>query len=77
VEIENGPDVFCGPLFVRVVAAIGQHQEFSVEEMLVEGHSLFHVKDETAVRVNDEAGADHGAKGASEVKVVFSIGPTG
>ena len=75
MEIEDALGVFSGTFLVSVVAAIGQHHELSVEEMLVERHALFHGKDKTPVRLNDQARARHGTKGVPEVKVIFSVSP--
>jgi hypothetical protein len=76
VEIENSLDVFSGPFLVGVVSAIGQDHELSEGKVPVKRQSLFHVKDETPVRVNDEAWADHGAKCVPQVKVILSVSPS-
>jgi hypothetical protein len=46
-------DILLRAFFVGVVAAIGQHHQFTVEKMAVECHALVHMEEETPVRVND------------------------
>ena len=74
-EVENGPDVVVGPLFVCVVAAARKHSQFAPRQGPVEGRGLLDVEDAAAVGVENEGGAQDLCQVRPQVEISDPVFP--
>jgi hypothetical protein len=61
-------------LFIGVVAAFGDHREFSLRKMPMERDSLLHLKKKASVGIEHEGGTENPGKFRAEIKEFRTIG---
>ncbi len=68
-KVQNGADIVLRPLLIGVVAAFGKDRQFAPWKVSVKGDGLFHVKDGTAVGIENKGGAVHRPKNRPQIKI--------